>query len=170
MRPRAIRWLAAIAGALLMALTTGAGSSHAEAANPNAYECLGTIAAGRAEPGSEGTAVRYEFHCNGPISGYQLQSQIPLVGLQAAPLVANAQAQPQQETFSCGGETPGYALDCVGSAGAPFDEISGQLYIGSRLCAEPREDPLLTVTYAYLEGGVLTQAISGPFDLGRPLG
>ena len=31
-------------------------------------------------------------------------------------------------------------------------------------------DPLLTVTYAYLEKGVITQAISGPFDLGRPMG
>ena len=31
-------------------------------------------------------------------------------------------------------------------------------------------DALLTVTYAYLEKGVITQAISGPFDLGRPLG
>jgi hypothetical protein len=31
-------------------------------------------------------------------------------------------------------------------------------------------DPLLTVTYAYLEKGVVTQAISGPFDLGRPTG
>ena len=29
-------------------------------------------------------------------------------------------------------------------------------------------DPLLTVTYAYLEKGVVTQAISGPFDLGPP--
>jgi hypothetical protein len=26
------------------------------------------------------------------------------------------------------------------------------------------------VTYAYLEKGVVTQAISGPFDLGRPAG
>jgi len=26
------------------------------------------------------------------------------------------------------------------------------------------------VTYAYLEKGVVTQAISGPFDLGRPTG
>jgi hypothetical protein len=30
-------------------------------------------------------------------------------------------------------------------------------------------DPVLTVTYAYLnEKKVITQAISGPFDLGRP--
>ncbi len=28
----------------------------------------------------------------------------------------------------------------------------------------------MTVTYAYLEKGVITQAISGPFDLGRPKG
>ncbi len=30
-------------------------------------------------------------------------------------------------------------------------------------------DPLLTVTDIYLEKAVPTQAISGPFDLGRPL-
>jgi hypothetical protein len=29
---------------------------------------------------------------------------------------------------------------------------------------------LLTVTYAYLEKGTVVQAISGPFELGRPQG
>ena len=48
--------------------------------------------------------------------------------------------------------------------------ISGQFGIEKKLCAEPRVDALLTVTYAYLEKGVVTQAISGPFDLGRPKG
>ncbi len=48
--------------------------------------------------------------------------------------------------------------------------MSGQFAIGKKLCVEPRVDPLLTVTYAYLEKGVITQAISGPFDLGRPKG
>ena len=47
---------------------------------------------------------------------------------------------------------------------------AGQFSIGTKMCAEPRVDPLLTVTYAYLEKGVVTQAISGPFDLGRPNG
>jgi hypothetical protein len=122
------------------------------------------------EPGSEGTAVRYKFSCDGPITGYQLESQIPLVGLEAAPLVTNSKAEPLSESFSCGGEVPGYALNCVGSANAANDVISGQFYIGSKLCTEPREDPLLTVTYAYLEKEVVTQAISGPFDLGRPAG
>jgi hypothetical protein len=51
-----------------------------------------------------------------------------------------------------------------------YETIAGQFAIGSKICAEPRVDPLLTVTYAYLEKGVVTQAISGPFDLGRPNG
>ena len=50
------------------------------------------------------------------------------------------------------------------------EHVTGQFTIGWKLCTEPRVDPLLTVTYAYLEKGVITQAISGPFDLGRPKG
>ena len=65
---------------------------------------------------------------------------------------------------------PGYALNCVGAAKAGYEMIAGQFAIEKKLCVEPRVDPLLTVTYAYLEKGVVTQAISGPFDLGRPKG
>ena len=65
---------------------------------------------------------------------------------------------------------PGYALNCVGLAKAGYETVTGQFAIGKKLCKEPRVDPLLTVTYAYLEKGVVTQAISGPFDLGRPKG
>jgi hypothetical protein len=162
-------WLGAILSALAISLAAAA-SSRAEEGDPNAYECSGSIAAGKAEPASEGTPVFYKFSCDGPITGYQLESQIPLVGLEPAPLVANYKAEPQDETFSCGGDVPGYALNCVGNANAANDVISGQFYIEGKLCTEPREDPLLTVTYAYLEKEVVTQAISGPFDLGRPLG
>ena len=79
-------------------------------------------------------------------------------------------ATPLGDTFSCSGEVPGYAANCVGAAKAGYETITGQFAIGTKLCAEPRVDPLLTVTYAYLEKGVVTQAISGPFDLGRPKG
>jgi hypothetical protein len=81
-----------------------------------------------------------------------------------------ATGKPLTDTFSCSGEVPGYAVNCVGAAKTGYETISGQFAIGSKLCAEPRVDPLLTVTYAYLEKGVITQAISGPFDLGRPNG
>jgi hypothetical protein len=157
-------------GFLALLLATPA-LSHAEEANPNNYACLGQIAAGQPEVGSEEQQVRYQFYCNGPITGYQLQSQIPLTGIQSPPLVSSLQtAAPLTDTFACSGDVPGYALNCVGAAKAGYETVTGQFAIGSKLCAEPRVDPLLSVTYAYLEKGAVTQAISGPYDLGRPKG
>jgi hypothetical protein len=162
-------WLAALlgSGALLAALPA---LSRAEESNPNNYSCVGAIAAGAPEPGSEDQQVKYAFYCNGPITGYQVQPQIPATGISSPPTVTNAAGAPLSDTFSCSGEIPGYGVNCVGVAKAGYETITGQFAIGSKLCAEPRVDPLLTVTYAYLEKGVLTQAISGPFDLGRPHG
>jgi len=166
----AMTWLAAAVGsaALLLALPAVSG---AEESNPNNYNCLGHLAPGSPEEGSEEQQVRYVFYCNGPITGYQLQSQIPVTGIQSPPLVAsNATKATLPDTFSCSGEVPGFALNCVGLAKGGYETITGQFAIEHKLCAEPREDPLLTVTYAYLEKGAVVQAISGPFDLGRPLG
>jgi hypothetical protein len=163
-------WLAAIVGfvALLLAIPA---VGHAEEPNPNNYNCIGKTAAGEPEPGNEEQQVQYSFYCNGPITGYQLQSQIPVTGVQGSPvLTSNATGKSLSETFSCSGEFPGVAANCVGLAKQGYETITGELSIGTKLCAEPRVDPLLTVTYAYLEKGVVTQAISGPFDLGRPTG
>jgi hypothetical protein len=163
-------WLGAIVGALALLLATPA-LSHAEESNPNNYSCLGSLSAGSPEAGSEEQQVQYTFYCDGPITGYQLQAQVPVTGVQSPPLVTSIPAAtPLTDTFSCSGEVPGYALNCVGSTKAGYETITGQFAIGAKLCAEPRVDPLLTVTYAYLEKGVVTQAISGPYDLGRPKG
>ncbi len=163
-------WLAAIVGSLALLLATAA-PSHAEESNPNNYNCAGLIKAGPPEVGSEEQQVQYTFFCNGPISGYQLQAQIPLTGLEASPLVTGVQAgNALPDTFSCSGEVPGYADNCVGSTTNSYERVTGEFAIGTKICAEPRVDPLLTVTYAYLEKKVVTQAISGPFDLGRPAG
>jgi len=166
---KAARRLAASLGAVALLLATPA-ISHAEEANPNNYSCLGKISAGKAEAGSNEQQVKYAFYCNGPITGYQLQAQIPVTGIQSPPLVTNPLGAPLTDSFSCSGEVPGYALNCVGLAKGGYETIAGQFAISSKLCAEPRVDPLLTVTYAYLEKGVVTQAISGPFDIGRPVG
>jgi hypothetical protein len=163
-------WLAAIVGSFALLLATAA-PSHAEESNPNNYTCHGLIGAGQPEVGSEEQQVQYTFYCNGPITGYQLQAQIPLTGVEASPLLSSVQTQtPLKDTFSCSGEVPGYAVNCVGLAREGFERVTGQFAIGTKICTEPRVDPLLTVTYAYLEKGVVTQAISGPFDLGRPGG
>lgn len=163
-------WLVAIVGALVLVLAAPA-IGRAEEANPNNYSCSGGLAAGTPEAGNEGEQVAYAFHCNGPITGYQLQAQIPITGVQGAPLVSNIPSgTPVTDTFSCSGEVPGYAENCVGATRSGYETIAGQFSIATKLCAEPRVDALLTVMDAYLEKGAIVQAISGPFDLGRPSG
>ncbi len=168
---KATWWLVALVGCSLALLLATPAISRAEEANPNNYSCFGSIAAGTPEVGSEEQQVAYSFHCNGPITGYQLQAQIPVTGVEAAPLVSNIPTgKPLTDTFSCSSEVQGYADNCVGATKYWYETIAGQFSIATKICAEPRVDPLLTVTYAYLEKGVVTQAISGPFDLGRPTG
>jgi hypothetical protein len=170
---RASLWLVAILGTIALSLATVA-SAHAEEApaegSPNDLNCIGHISQGTPELGSEEHQVRYTFYCNGPITGYQLETNIPVTGFEPAPLVtSNATNQALSDTFTCGGELPGWADNCEGSTKAGWETITGQFAIGTPLCQEPRVDPLLSVTDIYVEKGVATQAISGPFDLGRPL-
>ncbi len=162
-------WLAALVGSVALLLATPT-LSQAEESNPNNYSCLGSLVPGSPDEGSKEQQVKYSFYCNGPITGYQLQAQVPVTGIQSPPIVANLQGTTLADTFSCSGEVPGYALNCVGADKAGYQPITGQFAIGSKLCVEPRVDPLLTVTYAYLEKGAIVQAISGPYDLGRPKG
>jgi hypothetical protein len=167
---KAAIWLVAIVGVLALLLAKPA-LSRAEESNPNNYSCLGGLSAGTPEEGSEEQQVKYSFYCNGPISGYQLAAQVPVTGISSPPLVSEVSSgKALNDTFSCSGEVPGYALNCVGAAKNGYEAITGQFAIGKKLCVEPRVDTLLTVTYAYLEKGVVTQAIAGPIDLGRPKG
>jgi hypothetical protein len=149
---------------------TAAAQADEGSGDPNDYSCRGGVQPGPPEVGSSEPQVQYIFTCSGPITGYQLQSQVPLRGFAASPLVSDGSSgEPTNDSFSCGGEVPGYAVNCVGATKVEYENIVGEFAVGKPVCAEPRVDPLLTVTYAYLEKGVVTQAISGPFDLGRPL-
>lgn len=167
-------WLASVVGLFATLMLATPAISHAED-NPNNYTCIGNVSKGEAEEGSAETQVKYSFYCDGPITGYQLAAQVPITGEQGAPLVSTLgpefkAATALKDTFSCSGEVPGIAVNCVGSTKSAFELVVGQFAIEKPICTEPRVDPLLTVTYAYLEKGVVTQAISGPFDLGRPAG
>jgi hypothetical protein len=162
-------WLAALIGAASLSLAAPA-LSQAEESNPNNYSCLGSDGAGLPEAGSEEQQVAYTFYCDGPITGYQVQSQIPVTGVSSPPIITNIEKKELPDTFSCSGELPGWAANCVGSTANGYETVTGQIAIGTKLCVEPRVDLLLTVTYAYLEKGKITQAISGPYDLGRPKG
>ncbi len=166
---KASLWLAAIVGVAALSLASPA-LSQAEESNPNNYNCLGGLSAGKPELGSEEQQVQYQFYCNGPITGFQVQSQIPVTGVSSPPTVTNAEGKELADTFTCSGEIPGWASNCVGGTANGYETVTGQFAIGTKLCAEPRVDALLTVVYAYLEKGKVTQAISGPYDLGRPKG
>ncbi len=175
-------WLTALLGAIALSLfspmlagaaETTPTSTPATGSNPNNYECQGQLSTGKyeGEGKPEGTPIKYLFKCDGQITGYQVQTQVPITGIEGQPAVTNYQSQPLPEAFSCSGAFPGYAVNCVGATTKEaYERITGQFEIGWKLCTEPRVDALLTVTYAYLEKGVITQAIAGPFDLGRPEG
>ena len=74
---------------------------------------------------------------------HQIQyfDQSPVVTLKGVPSTA--------DSFSCNAFIPGVQINCVGSASAAFEVISGQFVVaGKNLCTEPRVDPILTVTDA----------------------
>ncbi len=111
---------------LLLLPATG----RAEESNPNNYNCIGSISAGTPEEGSSEQQVRYSFYCDGPITGYQLQSQIPVTGVQSPPeITLNSTKAVVSDNFSCSGEVPGFALNCVGATKAGYETITGQFAI-----------------------------------------
>ncbi|MDX6728844.1 MAG: hypothetical protein QOK49_3649 [Baekduia sp.] len=158
--------------AAVLALTVWAPTAGANA-NANNYDCGGHIEAGKPAPGDDDTQVRYVFACGGPITGYQIQPQLGDTGFSTDVSVFDLQNNPvTTDSFTCNGDFPGYGINCVGKyTGNQYAKVIGQFSIATALCAEPRVDPLLTVTYATADSkGVVTQYISGPYDLGRPRG
>jgi hypothetical protein len=164
---------------------TGAtGSTPVASDDPNNYSCFGHIEKGAAEQGVTGTQVEYQFSCDGPITGYQIETephqiqyfdQSPLVALNGVPSIT--------DSYSCSAFIPGVQINCTGQTSAAFEVITGQFVIaGKNLCTEPRLNPILSVTDATATatlGGTktaptasatVTQYISGPYDLGRPYG
>ncbi len=163
---------------------TGATGSTAASDDPNDYTCVGHVEKGAAEQGVSGTQVEYQFSCDGPITGYAIETEPHQIQyFDQAPVVALAGVPSSTDSFSCSAFIPGVQINCTGSTSAAFEVITGQFVIGAKnLCAEPRLDPILTVTDATATatiGGTktaptatatLTQYLSGPYDLGRPWG
>jgi hypothetical protein len=142
-------------------------------ANPNNYDCGGHIEAGKPQPGDDSTQVQYVFACGGPITGYQIQPQTGDTGFSTDVSVFDVKGAPiVTDSFTCNGDFPGWGFNCIGKyTGDQYGKITGTYSIDGKLCDEPRTDPLLTVVYATADSkGVVTQAISGPYDLGRPRG
>jgi len=171
-RRTAATWLAAMLGALGLALALPA-ASMAEESNPNNYSCWGHIKRGAPEVGSEEPQVAYAFHCDGPITGYEILPRVPVTGVGAnGETKSLATGLPLTDLFSCSGEFPGIAVNCVGATKEGGEEIEGEFAIEHNACKEKDLEPLLTIVYAVYEEEkkTVTQAISGPFGLGRTEG
>ncbi len=163
---------------------TGASGTTGATADPNDYTCAGQLRKGAAESGTPGTQVQYRFSCNGPITGYQIETEPhPILYADASPTLALNDAS-TADNFECQGITPGYAINCVGQSTAASEVVTGQFSIAGSLTSEPQVDAILTVTEATAPSTTVTSAsktspvtvtptvtqyISGPFDLGRPV-
>jgi len=162
-----------LAGASLLLLIDGGKPASADN-NANNTDCRGHVAKGEPSPDDPtATQVKYVFACSGPITGYQIQPQVPAqsIDTEVFALDATTKQVVPTDSFSCQGIIPSYGINCVGVYGGNYEVVSGQFSIDPKLCAEPRVDPLLTVVYATKSAtGAVTQAIAGPFDLGRPRG
>jgi len=163
-RPLLVAATAALAFAVW---APGAGAD----ANLNNLDCRGHLEAGKPVPGDDDTQVLYVFACGGPITGYQIQPQIGDTSFSTDASVFDTSGNAiVTDSFTCQGDFPGWGVNCTGKYSGDYGKVTGQFAIGTKLCAEPRVDALLTVVTATVANGVVTQSISGPFDLGRPHG
>jgi hypothetical protein len=162
---------------------TGTTGITGTTADPNDYACSGTLAKGTPESGTPGTQVQYQFSCNGPITGYQIDTEPHQILYYDASPVLTVGGTPSTDNFECQGITPGYAINCVGQSTVAYEQVTGQFTIPGKLTTEPRVDAILTVTEATAPATTVTSAsktapvtvtptvtqyMSGPFDLGRP--
>ena len=141
--------------------------------NDNLNVCKGHIQRGEADPDDPSlTVVTYRIACANPISGYQVQPDHEVQTYETEVFGTDKTgAVIQEDAFSCSGDQPGYGVNCVGGYRGGYDVLQGSFTIKGKLCKEPRVDPLLTVVRATIDSkGKPAQAISGPFDLGRPRG
>lgn len=174
----------AIAGLTLVLLLSHSTPAPADV-NFNNLDCQGHVEKGTPDPDDPtSTQVKYVFACNGPITGYQIQPNLEVQSIETEVFGTDKAGVPYpSDSFSCNGDLPGYGVNCVGFAGfldnakrtydpsqKSYVTIGGTFSIDGDICAEPRVDPLLTVmTAGIAANGNPTQAISGPFDLGRPV-
>lgn len=145
--------------------------------NPNNIDCRGHLEKGPVNDDPELSTVKYEFACSQPITGFQVQPQLAVQAYETENFGTDrTTGQPTSDAFSCNGEIPGFGVNCVmAAAGKPYSGkyniIAGTFDIEGDICAEPRVDAILSVTFASLnDKGAITQFLAGPFGLGRPQG
>jgi len=161
---------AALAAAVL--LNHSAPTSVADQ-NPNNTLCKGHVDKGKPDPDDpDSGVVSYTFACSQPITGYSVMPDKPATAFETEVFGTDPATKEVLATdaFSCAGEQPGWGVNCTGANVGNWHPITSTFTIDGDVCAEPRVDPLLIVTFATVASGKAAQYIAGPFDLGRPRG
>jgi hypothetical protein len=163
---------------LVAALVAAALLNHSAAPsvadqNPNNTLCKGHINKGAADPDDpDSGVVSYTFACSQPITGYSVMPDKAATGFETEVFGTDPATKEVLATdaFSCNGEQPGWGVNCTGANVGSWHPITSSFTIDGDVCAEPRVDPLLLVTFATVASGKASQYIAGPYDLGRPRG
>ncbi len=141
--------------------------------NPNNTLCKGHIDKGKADPDDpDSGVVAYTFACSQPITGYSLLPEKAVTGFETEVFGTDPATKQVLATdaFSCNGAQPGWSINCTGTNVGSWHPITSKFTIDGDVCAEPRVDPILIVTFANVASGKAVQYIAGPFGLGRPRG
>jgi hypothetical protein len=166
--------LAVLAAALAAAVLLNHSAPNSVAdQNPNNTLCKGHIDKGAADPDDpDSGVVKYTFACSQAITGFSIMPDQAATGFETEVFGTDPATKEVLATdaFSCNGAQPGWGVNCTGAATGNWHSVSSTFTIDGDVCAEPRVDPLLLVTYASVSSGKATQYIAGPFDLGRPRG
>lgn len=166
--------LAVCAALFIGGRTDTAVATDAPGLNANQNICKGSITKGEADPDDPTlTTVAYRLACDQPLTGYALfVDGHPVQSLETETFGTDpiTDLPVAKNAFSCNGDLPGYGVNCVGTYTGKWVVIKGTFTIEGDICAEPRVDPILTVMNSTYDSKkkVVNEAISGPFDLGRP--
>jgi hypothetical protein len=142
-------------------------------ANPNNTLCKGHTSKGKPNADDPDSGVlEYTFACSQPITGYVIQPDKQATGYETEVFGVDPATKETlaSDAFSCAGDIPGFGVNCTGSYTGLWHTVTSTFTVDGDVCAEPRVDPLLIVTFASVSSGKAQQYIAGPFDLGRPRG
>lgn len=152
------------------------GATTAPAEFTDNTSCWGHIEKGAPDPDdSSAVGIKYTIQCDGKITGYSIVTapERQVTGAETEVFVTNGAGEVvPTDAFSCNGTFPGYGINCVSPGGndykTPGNFIVGEFFVDKNRCANPRLDPILTVSYATVNSkNQVVQSLAGPFDLGH---
>ena len=106
---------------------------------------------GKPEPDDPTSGVvEYSFACSQAITGYMVQPDKQATGYDTEVFGADPKTKEviATDAFSCSGDIPGFGVNCTGSYNGNWETVASRFTVDGNVCAEPRVDPLLIVTYA----------------------